>query len=70
LTLQTHGHQTLEEVRRFLSGNEAVDFVLSDRVSAYSFIVETLVKFRYRALPPARGACVAGTGCAGVLAGY
>ncbi len=34
LTLQTHGHQTLEEVRRFLSGNEAVDFVLSDRVSA------------------------------------
>ena len=51
LTLQTHGHQTLEEVRRFLSGNEAVDFVLSDRVSAYSFIVETLVRFRYRALP-------------------
>ena len=51
LTLRTHGHQTLEEVRRFLSGNEAVDFVLSDRVSAYSFIVETLVKFRYRALP-------------------
>ncbi len=51
LTLQTHGHQTLEEVRRFLSGSEAVDFVLSDRVSAYSFILETLVKFRYRALP-------------------
>ena len=51
LTLQTHGLQTLEEVRRFLSGNEAVDFVLSDRVSAYSFIVETLVKFRYRGLP-------------------
>ena len=51
LTLQTHGHRTLEEVRRFLSGNETVDFVLSDRVSAYSFIVETLVKFRYRALP-------------------
>ena len=51
LTLQTHGNQTLEEVRRFLSGNEAVDFVLSDLVSSYSFIVETLVKFRYRALP-------------------
>ncbi len=51
LTLQTHGHQALEDVRRFLSGNEAVDFVLRDRLSAYSFIVETLVKFRYRALP-------------------
>ncbi len=25
--------------------------MLSDRVSAYSFVVETLVKFRYRALP-------------------
>ena len=37
--------------RPILSGNEAVDFVLSDRVSAYSFIVETLVKFPYRALP-------------------
>ncbi len=48
LTLRTRGHRTLEEVRRFLSGNESVDFVLSDRLSAYSFIVETLVK---RALP-------------------
>ncbi len=42
LTLQTHGHRTLEDVRRFLSGNESVDFVLCDRDAAYAFVVKAL----------------------------
>ena len=50
VTLQTRRLQTLCEVRSFLAGNEAVDFVLVDRGSAYEFMRETLVKFRYRAL--------------------
>ncbi len=50
LTLQTRGHRTLEDVRRFLSGNESVDFVLWDRDAAYAFVVKALVKFRYRSL--------------------
>ena len=41
LTLQTRRLQTLDEVRRFLSGNEEVDFLLLDRDSAYEFIVQT-----------------------------
>ncbi len=50
MTLQTRRLQTLDEVRLFLAGNEAVDFVLVDRGSTYEFIRETLVKFRYRGL--------------------
>ena len=50
VTLQTRRLQTLDEVRLFLAGNEAVDFVLVDRGSTYEFIRETLVKFRYRGL--------------------
>ena len=50
LILQTRRLQTLDEVRRFVSGNEAVEFVLLDRDSAYAFIVETLSRFGYRSL--------------------
>ena len=50
VTLQTRRLQTLCEVRSFVAGNEAVDFVVVDRGSTYEFIRETLVRFRYRAL--------------------
>ena len=51
VTLQTRRLQSLGEVRSFLSGNELVDFVLVDRGSSCEFIRETLVRFRYWALP-------------------
>ena len=50
LTLQTRRLETLDEVRRFLSGNEEVDFLLLDRDSVYEFIVQTLSRFGYRSL--------------------
>ena len=50
VTLQTQRVQTLEQVRRVAEGNEAVDFALADRASAYEFIGRTLVQFDYAAL--------------------
>ena len=50
MTLQTQRVQTLEQVRRVTEGNEAVDFALADRASAYEFIRRTLVQFDYAAL--------------------
>ncbi len=50
LSLQTHRLQALDEVRGFLAGSEAVDMVLPDRESAYRFVEETLVRFRYHGL--------------------
>ena len=50
MTLQTERLQRLEQVRAFVSGNEAVDFELVDRPSAYGFIRRTLVQFGYRSL--------------------
>ena len=50
VTLQTERLQRLEQVRAFVSGNEAVDFELVDRPSAYGFIRRTLVQFGYRSL--------------------
>lgn len=47
VSLQTHRIRTVEDVRAFLVGNEATDFVLSDRESAYRFVRKTLVHFRY-----------------------
>ena len=49
-TLQTQRIQTLEQVRRVAEGNEAVNFALADRASAYEFMGRTLVQFDYAAL--------------------
>ena len=50
VTLQTQRVQTLSQVRRIVEGNEAVDFVVADRASAYEFIRRTLAQFDYEAL--------------------
>ncbi len=47
LSLQTVRLRTLDELRGFLAGSESVDMVLADRESAYRFVEETLVRFRY-----------------------
>jgi transposase InsO family protein len=47
VTLQTTGIKTLEQVRGFVEGNQAVSFVLNDRRSAHRWLMETLMRFRY-----------------------
>ena len=48
VTLQTQRVQTLEQVRAFVEGSEAVDFASGDRAGVYTVVRRTLVK-RYLA---------------------
>jgi transposase InsO family protein len=48
VTLQTTGIKTLEQIRGFVEGNQAVSFVLNDRPSAHRWLMETLKRFRYK----------------------
>ena len=50
VSLQTHRLETLDDVLAFVVGAEAADMALLDRESAYRFVRETLVRFRYQAL--------------------
>ena len=50
MTLQTHRLHTMEQVRAFVEGNEAVDYKHQDRASAYTFVSELLGRLRYRTL--------------------
>ena len=50
MTLQTQRVQSLEQVRAFLEGSEAVDFVEGDCAGVYDLIRRTLVKSRYHRL--------------------
>ena len=47
VTLRTERIRTLDQLRAFLDGNEAADFELTDRTSAYAFVRRTLVRFEY-----------------------
>ncbi len=50
VTLQTERVRTLEQVRAFLGGNEAVDFAGVDRDGVYDLVRRTLVRLRYHRL--------------------
>jgi hypothetical protein len=50
VTLKTQGLQTLEQIRAFLDGTEAIDFKIDNRREAYDFVTETLRRFRYERL--------------------
>ncbi|MCY4501981.1 MAG: hypothetical protein OXE57_10515 [Alphaproteobacteria bacterium] len=50
VTLQTQRVQSLEQVRAFLEGSEAADFVEGDREGVYDLVRRTLVKLRYHRL--------------------
>ena len=50
MTLQTQRVRSLEQVRAFLEGSEAVDFVEGDRAGVYDLVRRTLVKLRYHRL--------------------
>ena len=47
VTLHTERVRTLEEVRAFVEGSEAVDFAVSDREGTYRLIRRTLVQLEY-----------------------
>lgn len=50
MTLRTERIRTLTQVRAFLEGNQAADFELTDRASAYALLRRTLVRFEYHGL--------------------
>ena len=50
VTLLTHRLQTLEQVRAFLDGTDAVELVAADRQAAYGFISHALKHLRYQHL--------------------
>ena len=50
VTLQTERVRTLDEVRAFVEGSEAVDFAVSDREGIYRLIRRTLVRLEYHRL--------------------
>lgn len=50
VTLQTRRLQTLEQVRAFLDGSEALDIAVHQREAAYAFVAETLAQFGYARL--------------------
>lgn len=50
VTLQTRRLQTLEQVRAFLDGSEALDIEVHQREAGYAFVAETLRQFGYTRL--------------------
>ena len=50
VTLQTERVRTLEQVRAFVEGSEAVDFAGADRESVYEFVRRALVRLGYERL--------------------
>ena len=50
VTLLTHRLQTLEQVRAFLDGTDAIELAVADRQAAYDFISQALKHFRYQCL--------------------
>ena len=56
MTLHTERVRTLDEVRAFVEGSEAVDFAVSDREGIYRLIRRTLVRLEYsRLVKPDKG---------------
>ena len=47
VTLQTERVRTLDQVRAFVEGSEAVDFTGADRESVYEFVRRALVRLDY-----------------------
>ena len=50
VTLQTERVQTLDQVRAFVEGSEAVDFTGADRECVYEFVRRALVRLDYAEL--------------------
>ena len=50
VTLETHGLQTLEQLRAFLEGSQPLDFEAPSREAGYEFIVQQLRRFGYARL--------------------
>ena len=50
VTLQTERIRTLDQMRAFVEGSEAVDFTGTDRESVYEFVRQALVRMDYAGL--------------------
>ena len=50
VTLQTERVRTLDQVRAFVEGSEAVDFAGAERESVYEFVRRALVRLDYERL--------------------
>lgn len=50
VTMQTHGLQTLGQIRSFLEGNQLLNFEPPQRKAAYEFVSQTLQRFDYARL--------------------
>ena len=50
MNLHTQGLQTLEQIRAFLEGSQALDIEIPKREAAYDFIAQTLRHFGYARL--------------------
>ena len=50
MTLQTERIRTLDQIRAFVEGSEAVDFTGTDRESVYEFVRQALVWMDYEGL--------------------
>lgn len=50
VTLQTHGLQTLDQVRALLEGNEGLEFERPEHKASCEFISQTLKRFEYARL--------------------
>ena len=50
MTLHTERVRSLDQVRTFVEGSEAVDFSVSDREGIYALIRRTLVRLGYHRL--------------------
>ena len=58
VTLKTQGLQTLEQIRAFLEGAQALDFEAPNHQAVYSWIAAELRRFRYVHLAvPTRACC-------------
>ena len=56
MTLQTQRVWTLEQVRAFIEGGEAVDFAGGNQEGAHTLVRRTLVRLEYHARPHSRPA--------------
>ena len=58
MTLQTERLRTMEQLRAFVEGAEAVDYQPKDRAAAYELVRRALVRFDYHRLGRADRGCV------------
>ncbi len=44
--------ETIEQIQTFLSGTQAVDFIIEDKANRYAWIQRTLIRLHYLEVNP------------------